>query len=193
MARITYATPDDLPAEKRSLLDTLSESAGSDAVVDHSLEGGTLNVYRAMGRNLDLLEGFRNYGSAVWTASGLAPHERELVILATCHTAGNEYEWHQHVRVALDEGMAPETILAVSMERPEELDDRHAVLVDYVRHFVAGDVDDALHDRLASFYDEPTIVGIDMLAGLYLGLARVIDALAVETEVPFVGWELENL
>ena len=193
MARITYTVPEDLPAEKRSLLDTLSERTGSDAVVDHSLEGGTLNVYRAMGRNLELLEGFRDYGSDVWTAGGLTPHERELVILATCHTAGNEYEWHQHVRVALDEGMAPEAILAISMDRPEELEDRHAVLVEYVRHFVAAAVDDAHHDRLATYYDEPTIVGIDVLAGLYLGLAHVIDALAVETEVPFVGWELENL
>ncbi|UWG46970.1 Alkylhydroperoxidase family enzyme [Halanaeroarchaeum sp. HSR-CO] len=191
MARITLADPADLPPEKRSLLDSLSDA--DDAVVDHDLEGGTLNVYRALGRNLPILEGFRDFGGAVWHGSDLEPVERELVILATSYHTDMRYEWHQHVRVALDEGISPETILAVSMDRLDELDPEHARLVEYVEHFVAKDVDDETHERLAAHYDEATIVGIGMLSGLYLGLAHVLDALAVDLEAPFVGWELENL
>lgn len=191
MARISLADPADLPAEKRSLLDSLSDA--DDAVVDHSLEGGTLNVYRALGRNLDILEGFREFGGAVWHGSDLEPVERELVILTTSYHTEMTYEWHQHVRVALDEGIPPETILAVSMDQLDELAPEHARLVEYVERFVDQDVDDETHERLAAHYDEPTIVGIGMLSGLYLGLAHVLDALDVELEAPFVGWELENL
>lgn len=191
MARITLADPEDLPAEKRSLLDSLSDA--DDAVVDHDLEGGTLNVYRALGRNLAILEGFREFGGAVWHGSDLEPVERELVILATSYHTDMRYEWHQHVRVALDEGIPPETILAVSMDRLDDLDPAHARLVEYVERFVSKDVDQETHERLVEHYDEPTVVGIDMLSGLYLGLAHVLDALDVELEAPFVGWELENL
>lgn len=193
MARLEYADPTDLPRDKRDLLDTLSDADADDADRGHSLEGGTLNVYRTMGRNVDLLEGFRTYGSRVWGACGLSPHERETVILATAYHAGTAYEWHQHVRVALDEGMAPEELLAISREEPDRLAPERAALVDYVERFVDGEVDDDAHDRLAEHYDEETILGVGMLAGCYLGLARLLQALDVDLEAPFVGWDLENL
>lgn len=191
MARISLADPEDIPAEKRALLDSLSDA--DDPAVEHDLEGGTLNVYRALGRNLPILEGFREYGSTVWSNSGLEPVERELVILTTSHRTEMRYEWHQHVRVAIDEGIPPETILAVSTDDTADLEPEQATLVDYVERYVAGSVDDDIHEELASHYDESTIVGITALSGLYLGLAQILDALDVELEAPFVGWELENL
>ncbi|SDQ19758.1 carboxymuconolactone decarboxylase family protein [Natronobacterium texcoconense] len=191
MARIEYADPEDLPPEKRELLDTLSDDeSGSD---EHSLEGGTLNVYRTMGRNVDLLEAFRDYGSTVWQESGLTDHQREFAILATGYYAETSYEWQQHVRVALDAGMTPEQIAAISAEELDRLEPEHAAIVEYVEAFVEGSVDDGTHERLAEHYDEERILGIGMLAGCYLGLARVLQALDVDLEAPFVGWELEDL
>ncbi len=193
MARIDPVDPMDLPAEKRDLLDTLSKTPAAEDAVDHPLEGGTLNVYRTLGRNLGVLEGFRAYGSVVWNESGLTPHERETVILATSYYAGSAYEWHQHVRVALDEGMDPEHILAISGEESDRLDEPFDTLVAYVEAFVEDDVDDALHARLVDHYDEETIVGIGALSGCYLGLARLLSSLDVEFESEFVGWGLERL
>jgi len=191
MARVPYVDQGDLPADKRSLLDTLSgETESSDA---HSLGGETLHVYRAMANNPDLLEAFQTYGSAVWDGSGLSPHEREFVILSVAHHADSRYEWHQHVRVALDAGLTVDEIRAVSGGDREELAPATRALVDYVGEFVDGTVDDATHDRIAAHYDDETVVGVGLLAGTYLGLARALDALAVDTEVEFVGWNLENL
>ncbi|WP_255190736.1 carboxymuconolactone decarboxylase family protein [Natronobeatus ordinarius] len=191
MVRVPYVDPDDLPAEKRALLDTLSETEEAERA--HELEGGTLNVYRLLGNNVAVLEAFRSYGSTVWQESGLTPHERETVILATSCHADAPYEWHQHVRVALDEGMTREQIRAISSGDHEALEPELAAAVDYVDAFVEGDVDDDVHDRLADHFDDDVIVGIGALAGLYLGLARALDAFAVDTEVEFVGWDLENL
>ncbi|AXR80169.1 carboxymuconolactone decarboxylase family protein [Natrarchaeobaculum sulfurireducens] len=193
MARIDYANPEDLPAEKRDLLDTLSDADVDDDERSHSLEGGTLNVYRTLGRTVALLEGFRGYGSTVWLESGLSPHERETVILATAYYADTAYEWHQHVRVALDEGMDPEEILAISREEPDRLEPERAALVAYVERFVDDEVDDETHERLADHYDEETILGVCALSGCYLGLARLLQALEVDLENEFVGWDLENL
>ena len=191
MARIPYADPVELPEAKRDLLDTLSDVDAEDR--DHDLEGGTLNVYRALGTNLAILEAFRSYGSTVWHESGLSPHERETVILATSYHADSPYEWHQHVRVALDEGMSREQIRAISSEDEGALEPELAAIADYVGAFVESAVDDETHDRLADHFDDDVIVGIDALSGLYLGLAKTLDALDVEPEVEFVGWELENL
>lgn len=189
MARIDYADPTDLSTDERHLLDSLSDHAGG----GHGLRSDRLNVYRLLGRNPAVLAEFREYLGTVWDAAGLDAHEREVVILATARAADSRYEWHQHVRVALDEGMAPETILAIARGEPDRLAAAHAALLDYVTAFVAGTVDDALHDRLAAHYDEPTIVGITTLAGGYLGLAHVLDALDVDLEAEFVGWDLEGL
>ncbi|THE65504.1 carboxymuconolactone decarboxylase family protein [Salinadaptatus halalkaliphilus] len=191
MARIRYADPSELPPEKRDLLDTLSDA--DPEARDHSLEGGTLNVYRTLGRNVDVLEGFREYGGVVWEAGGLSAHERETVILSTAYYAETAYEWHQHVRVALDEGMDPEAILAISREETDRLPADRATLVAYVERFVEGDVDDDLHEQVAAHYDEETILGVNALAGCYLGLARLLQALDVDLEQEFVGWDLENL
>lgn len=207
MARIEYADPEDLPPEKRPLLDTLSDRANDESSADtdgeiadtdgearaHSLEGGTLNVYRTIGRNVDLLEAFRDYGSAVWSEGGLTPHQRETVILSTAVHADAAYEWQQHVRVALDEGMDPDRIVAISRGDVDELPPEYAAIVEYVEAFVDGTVDDDTHETIAAHFDAETILGIGMLAGCYLGLARLLQALSVDLEAPFVGWELEDL
>ncbi|WP_435176509.1 carboxymuconolactone decarboxylase family protein [Halorussus sp. AFM4] len=193
MARIPYVDQEDLPPDKQSLLDTLSDETEPDEDSAHSLRGGTLNVYRAMANDVDLLEAFQTYGTAVWDESGLTPHEREVAILSVAYHTDSRYEWHQHVRVALDEGLSPDEIRAVSSEEWDQLDPELAAIVEYVRDFVQGSVDDAAHERISEHYADDVVLGIGMLAGTYLGLARVLDALDVETEVDFVGWDLENL
>ena len=192
MARVPYVDPEDVPPENRPLLDTLAEEADTPAA-EYGLEGGTLNVYRALGNDLGLLEAFRTYGSTLWREGGLDPHERETVILATARAADSPYEWHQHVRVALNEGMSQGTILAISRREYDELEPTLAAIAAYVDRFVHAEVDDEHHDRLAARVDRETLLGVGMLAGCYLGLSRSLDALDVETEIEFVGWELENL
>ncbi len=193
MARLSYADPADLAPEKRELLDTMLDADIDESEREHSLRGGSLNVYRAIARNPPLLEAFRAYASEVWAGAGLTPREREIVILSTAFYTDSSYEWHQHVRVALDEGIETNLILAISHENYEFLEPAHEALVRYVEHFVRGQVTDELHDRLAVHFDDDIILGVGMLAGCYLGLARVLQALGVELREEFVGWDLENL
>lgn len=194
MARVPYLEPADLPAEKRDALDALSDDDEEGETKADDERAGIRNVYRAMANNPTALEAFRAHGSTLWHEGGLSAVDREIVILATARAANSRYEWHQHVRIAREEGISDEQLLAVSTGALDELDPEHAAIVEYVGRFVDDEVDDEVHDRLAAHYDDEQLTGVAAIAGLYLGLARLLQSLDVEVEAEetFVGWELED-
>ena len=71
MARVPYVDPNDLDSEYRDL------------VVSSLQPGETLNVYRAIANNPDVLDGFRAFLGVLWNRSGLTDRQREIVILTT--------------------------------------------------------------------------------------------------------------
>lgn len=182
MARVPYRDPDDLPA------------GIGDLVVSSLQPGKTVNVYRAVANNPAVLEGLRDYLGALWSESGLTDRERELVVLAVARELDNAYEWHQHVGIARSVGVADETIRAIGAGSLDAagLDGREAAMVRYGRAVVRGEVDDGLHAAVAGGLDDDAVAGLAALAAGYAALARVIDALGVELEDPFVGWDLSG-
>lgn len=191
MARVPY--PDDDEILDPSLVESASDPEAAATDLGRSLDADELNVFRAMAHTAPALAGFREYVATLWSHCGLTARERQLLILAVAAQAESAYEWHQHVRVALDEGLTPDEIRAVSTGDVEPLEPEFVAIIEYASRFVEGRVDDATHERLATHYDDAEIVGIGMIASAYLGLAHFLDALAVDTEVEFVGWTLENL
>ena len=181
MARVPYVDAEDLPAEHRDLLVS-------------QLQGTPRNVYRALGNNPAVLDGFRTFASALWAESGLSERRRELVIIAVANELSSDYEWHQHVRVALDAGVTPAEARAIASGDLDDLDPVEADLVRYALAVVRGEVDDGIHETVAKRVDAGTIVGVATLAATYLHVARLLDAFDVEIEAgePFVGWALEN-
>jgi len=178
MARVPYPDADDLAEPYRDL------------VVSSLQPGKTVNVYRAVANNPPVLEGLRAHLGALWTDSGLADRERELVILAVARALDCAYEWHQHVNVARSVGVDDETIAAVGADDLDGLDPGEAALVRYAVAVVRGDVDEAVHAGVAAGRDDAAVVGAAALAAGYAGLARVIGALDVDLEGEFVGWDL---
>lgn len=194
MARVPYLTQEDLSADEREALDALSDEEDDGEKKDSSNQTGVRNVYHIMAHNVDLLNGFRTFGSTLWHESGLSPIERETVILATARNLDSKYEWHQHVRIAQDEGISAEEIVAISNSNTDRLTSSQAAIVEYVNDFAHGNVDEDVHELLSERFQNDEIVGIGMLCGLYIGLARLLDALnvSIEDNEEFVGWEVEN-
>lgn len=168
--------PEDLDEEYQQLLSTQ-----------------TRNVHRTLARNPAVLDAFRTSIGALWDVSELTARRRELTILATANQTRCRYEWHQHVRHALAVGLTEGEIRAIATEDLQPLAPEDTALVRYAQAFVDGTVDDAIHEAVATYVDDETIVAVAVLAGTYLGLAHVIDAFGVETEEGFVGWHLEAL
>lgn len=176
MARVPYVESEDVPEQHRDLLVS-------------SLQDRPLHVYQALGNNPEVLAGLRGFFSSLWSDSGLTDRRRELVILAVTSEIGNEYEFHQHVNIGRNEGISEETIAAISREEFDAFDSKEATLLRYARLVVRGEVGDRDHDAVSEYYDDSAVVGITALAEGYAALGGIIDALGVELEAEFVGWE----
>jgi 4-carboxymuconolactone decarboxylase len=193
MTRIDLADADDLDPDQRDLIETLSTAEGLPEEYRHLLEDPERNVYRAIARRPSILEPFRTFGRRIWADCGLSARERELAILAVGREFDAEYEWHQHVRIALREGIEPDEIRALSARNDDPFSDEERALLGYVRAYVNHEVDDETFEDFVDAYDEPTAVGVGLLVGVYVTISMFGDALQLETEEPFVGWDLESL
>lgn len=192
MARVPYVDPEALPDDDRHLLETSMDAADLPEAYRHLYSTPVRNVHRAIGNNVPVLRAFREMNGAVWGHSGLSDRQRELVILAVARATDARYEWHQHVRHALSVGLDPDEIRAIAREDYDDFAEDEAALLAYAAATASGSVADEHHAPLADRFDPETRVGITMLASAYTGLARALDALAVEPEEPFVGWDLDG-
>lgn len=159
----------------------------------NAAEGGVpANIFRTLANNPALWRSYLRLGNGLWTQCGLDIAMRELVILRTAILHHSLYEWHQHVRIGRQAGLSDERIVALHHWRTSELfSEPERALLGYVDAVAASDhpSDDA-HNELAKHFDSSTIVGVNLLAGFYGMTAKFLGAMEVETEEPFVGWQL---
>lgn len=174
MARVSLLEQADLPEKYQHLLD-------EDAM-------GEINLLCAMANNPDVLQSYMRYGSTLWSAAGLEETDVERCILTVARTLDVEYEWQQHVPIAREMGVSESDIEAISAGDLGRFDDQRAALLRYVRAVAESEVDDEIHERLALYVDDATIVGATLLATHYVATAGFIEALDVPLETSFVGW-----
>lgn len=179
MARVNLLSQSDLPDEYQYLL-------SEDAM-------GEINLLCAMANNPDVLQSYMRYGSTLWDESGLEPAEVEILILAIASHLGAEYEWQQHVPIALDMDLKPSTIRAIADEDHEDLSDRRRAIVQFAIAVTTGEVTQDQYNNLTTHMDERTIIGVTQLATHYLATARFVDALSIPLEDSFVEWDLAEL
>lgn len=193
MARIQFVDPDTFP--EKELLKTAHEPDELPSELDQLLESSIRNVYLALANNKPATRTFREWMGTVWQEAGLTARHRELVILTAARSSDSSYEWHQHVRHAITAGISKAEIRAISADPsdPDLFEGFERAIIRYANGVCTGSVDDELYDSLANHATDDTVIGVTMLAAGYLGLARMLHALDVETEEEFVGWSLERL
>jgi len=187
MARIPYLenVEGDLVESQRP--DSLPEE------YSHINQQAARNVYRSIAHEPDIVRTLRAYIGAMWDHSGLSDRERELLLLALANEIESEYEWHQHVRIAILEGLTPEDIKAVSASEFKEFSDTERAVMEFAQVASQRQATDADVDRLHNQLEVEEVASITALVGAYVCLAVIIDTLGVETEEPFVGWDLAGL
>jgi 4-carboxymuconolactone decarboxylase len=150
--------------------------------------GPVLNVLRLFMANPAIELNARK----LWDASGLTPRAREIVILRCAFNRQSTYEWHQHVRIAKGEGLSLEEINAVREWRDAKVfSEQERVLLAYVDELAANPrPSEAVFADLARERTPAEILGVTMLITTYFQLAHVMAALDLETEEPFVGWDV---
>lgn len=190
MARLPLVDAADLP-EDYGALDTVPDMYRDEVGIDEDWLN-TRNVLRALGNNPELLTFHNNAFLSLWGNTGLVERETELVVLTVARELESAYEWQHHIPRALAAGIDEDEIVAVYDDDLDRFDEEERALQRYVDAFVNQAVTDEIHDRLARFYDNATIVGIQVLSGYYALTALVIDAMDVDIEDPFYGWRLEH-
>ena len=150
--------------------------------------GPVLNVFRLFLINPEIeLNAFR-----LWQASGLSPRAREIVILRCAFLRQSTYEWHQHVRIARREGLGDAEIDAVrDWRQSTHFSDDVRALLAYVDELAAASrPSEDIFTAVATGRSPAEVLGVTMLITTYFQLAHVMAALDLETEEPFVGWEV---
>lgn len=193
MARIDLATRADMPDGQRDLLESLSPKEGLPEEYHHLIEDSTRDIYRTVGRVPPILADFRTFGRTVWAKCGLEPRERELAILSTARALDAAYEWHQHVRIGLEEGLTTEEIAAIGADDRRTFEGSDRALVEFAAAFATRSVDAPTLQVFVDEFDEATAVGTGALVGLYSVIGLIGDAFDLGTEEPFVGWGLDGL
>ena len=193
MVRIQLADPEDLPADRRESLESLSPKEGLPEEYHHLIESPVRNIYRTLGRAPPVLYAFREFGRTVWAECGLDARQREIAILTTGRALDAAYEWHQHVRVGLSEGLSPEEIAAIAADDRDFFEGRDRALVEFVAGFATRSLDAPTLEVFVDYFDEPTAVGTGVLVGLYSVIGLIGSGFDLGTEEPFVGWGLDGL
>lgn len=187
MARIPY--PEDVEAD-------LVESQRPDSLPEkysHLNQQAARNVYRSVAHEPEVVTSLRGFIGATWEHCGLTDRQRELLILAVATEVDSAYEWHQHVRIALLEGLTPDEILAVGAHDLDPFTDTERAILEFTRAAAGARATDEDVDALLEHFDPGRVSAITALVGAYVALAVIIRTLDVETEEPFVGWDLAGL
>ena len=117
---------------------------------------------------------------------------RELVILRAAILQHSMYEWHQHVRIGQQAGLTARQIIGLHhwRQKPRLLPVR-ARPPGYTDALAATDHPAAdVYDELAAEFPPATVVGVTILAAFYFATAKFLGSMEVQTETPFVGWEV---
>lgn len=139
-------------------------------------------LFRAVARNAGL---FQHLVDQQWIGPTglldrrvLARELREALILRVCVASGNDYEWRLHVgTISARMGLSPAQIADTRAAAPDpalwsEPQRAALALVDALVRTLA--VDDALFARLRASFDEPDLIEMTQLIGLYTGVAMMV-------------------
>jgi 4-carboxymuconolactone decarboxylase len=151
--------------------------------------GDATNIFTTLVRHPRLFRHWLPFGGALLTGS-LPARDREILILRTAFLCGSEYEWGQHVRMALASGLTADEVERVTLA-PEA--GNWSVLELALLHAVAelhtdNCVDDGTWRVLVEHYDDQQLVEVVMVVGQYHLVAGVLNSFGVQREPGVTGF-----
>lgn len=149
-----------------------------------------INLFKALANSpTNILLNVIRLGNSIIGQTGLSPKLRELAILRVASLSGSEYEWQQHVALALEVGAKQEQIDAISdWQNSSKFSDEERAILQYTDE-VAGkvSVSDQTFQELKKLLSDRTIVELTVTIGYYGMLARVLVPLQVEVDENHIG------
>lgn len=143
-----------------------------------------VNLYKVLSHNPGLLQAILKLGNTILSKTQLSPKLRELAILRIAVLTGSEYEWDQHVGVALEVGLSTDqTESTKHWEDSGDFDDLERIVLRYtdeVAQYIQ--VRDETFKLLREYLSEQEVLELTVSIGYWGMLARVLVPLDVEVD-----------
>jgi 4-carboxymuconolactone decarboxylase len=165
------------PAQRDERTEELLRSLRADP------EGPDLNIFATLARHPRLLKRWSAFGGVLLYAGELPGRERELLILRTGWNCRADYEWGQHVRIALDAGLTDEEVERVPAGPEAGWSEQDAMLLRAADELhQSARIGDETWRALAATWSELQLIELCMIVGQYHLVAFTLNSLGVERE-----------
>lgn len=174
--RVAPLGPDDRDERTTELLSSLRVPGG---------DGRDLNIFATLAHHPRLLRRWSQFGGVLLFGGELPERERELLILRTAWHCQADYEWGQHVRIALAAGVTPDEITAISAGGPDDpgwSDEDAAVLRAADELHADAHVSDETWAALGQRWTTAQLIELCMVVGQYHLVAFTLNSLGVQRE-----------
>jgi 4-carboxymuconolactone decarboxylase len=166
VARLPYVDPQTAPERVREALERVPP----------------INIFRMTANAETAFRPWLAFGGALLSSLELDPRLRELVILQVGRLSGAEYEWVQHVPIALAVGATRDEVEAIERGEVDALGEAEAAVLRFTAE-VVRDVraSEAAFDAVAEHLSAREIVELLLVIGQYMLVARI--ALNADIEI----------
>jgi len=147
-------------------------------------DGSELNIFATLAWHPALLKRWASFGGTLLYGGRLSPRDRELLILRTACHCHADYEWGQHVAIALAAGLTEDEVARV-VHGPDAdgwSHDDALVLRAADELHLHSRIQDGTWAELAARYDEQQLIEVCMVVGQYHLVAYTLNSLEVQPE-----------
>lgn len=139
------------------------------------------NILTTFVRHPALTKAFLKFNVHLLFNSTLPPRLRELAILRVAHRTDSKYEWVQHVKIGMREGLSEEDVAGV--QRGEAADEFDRTILAGVDELMdTFELSDATWSALSERFDERQRMDFVFTIGCYITVAMALKTFGVELE-----------
>jgi 4-carboxymuconolactone decarboxylase len=142
-----------------------------------------VNLYRALAHAPGLLRAWMDFAWLLRGHTATSRRLRELMILRTALLHHSQYEWHQHRRMAREEGVPETQVAELEMWRTSDgFDECEKAALALTDAIVEGEVPPEVITELERHFGHDQRVELTVTAAFYAMVPRILDALGVPVE-----------
>ena len=149
----------------------------------NALGAHQVNLYRALAHAPGLLRAWMDFAWLLRGHTATSRRLRELMILRTAQRHHSPYEWHQHRRMAREEGVPETQVAELEMWRTSDaFDECEKAALALTDAIVEGEVPPEVITELERHFGHDQRVELTVTAAFYAMVPRILDALGVPVE-----------
>lgn len=173
MARVAILEKDQMHSDLQSMFQNMEERGRK-----------VLNIFKVLAHCPDVGRGALRLGNAILFKGKVDPRLRELAILRVGDLLKANYEWTQHVGVALRVGVPQEQIDALpDWSSSKVFNDQERAVLQYTDELTEKvRVADSTFQAVRAFLSEEQTVELTVAIGYYGMISRILESLQIELE-----------